>query len=391
MVRGWCCVILFGLLLGSASPSRAGEATVFTLWPLVDYRADAAIDYRSLHLLGPLLKFESKGDETEFALRPLFHRATDQTGLAQTEVLYPFAVKRTYPEAEFVDVLHLLNYDFGAAEQGSANQFYLFPFLFYGDHPEHGRYAAFFPFGGTLYDWFGRDRISFALFPLYSRTVRGTTTTDNVLWPVFSRIAGEEESGFAVWPLYGQSRKAGVYRRQFCLWPIYFNEELGLDSGDPVTRRAVLPFWFEQESRNYSQRSLLWPFFSWIQDRAGEYEQWDAPWPLVRVTHGADRHGLRLLPVYADETVGARRKRWFLWPLYKIEETETELIVSQRHRLLFFLYSDLAERKLDSGEEKRRVDLWPLFSYHRERGVSRLHALALLEPLFPGNQAIEHS
>jgi len=391
MVRGCWCVILLGLLLAFASPSRAGEATVFTLWPLVDYRADEAINYRSLHLLGPLFKFEVKEDETEFALRPLLYRATDQTGLAQTEVLYPFAVKRSHPDAEFVDVLHLLNFDFGERTQGSANQFYLFPFLFYGDHPEHGRYAAFFPFGGTLYDWFGRDRITFTLFPLYSRTVRGTTTTDNFLWPVFSRISGDEESGFAVWPIYGQSRKAGVYRRQFCLWPIYFNEELALDSGDPVTRRAVLPFWFEQESRNYSQRSLLWPFFTWIQNRADEYEQWDAPWPLVRVTHGADRHGLRLLPVYADETVGARRKRWFLWPLYKIEDTESALIVSQRHRVLFFLYSDLAERKVDTGDEKRRVDLWPLFSYHREGGVSRLNALALLEPLFPGNQAIERS
>jgi hypothetical protein len=391
MLRGRCFLIAVVLLLGLAAPSRAGEATLFTLWPLIDYRADEALGYRSLRLLGPLIKYETKDDETEFAVRPLFHRAADDADLAQTEVLYPFAVKRSGPETEFVNILQLLNYDFGATERGSANKFYLFPFLFYGDHAEHGRYAAFFPIGGTLHGWFGRDRITFTLFPLYSRTERGTTTTTHVLWPIFSRVSGEEESGFAVWPLYGQSSKTGVYRRQFCLWPIYFNEEIGLDSNNPVMRRAVLPLWFEQESRTYSQRTVLWPFFNWIQDRAGEYEQWDAPWPLVRVTHGADRHGLRLLPFYADESVGARRKRWFLWPIYKIEDTETELIVRQRHRVLFFLYSDLVERKLDSGQEQRRVDLWPLFSYHREGGVSRLNALALLEPLFPGNQAIERS
>ncbi len=136
---------------------------------------------------------------------------------------------------------------------------------------------------------------------------------------------------------------------------------------------------------------MLWPFFTRIQDRAGEYEQWDAPWPLVRVTVGSNRHGLRLLPFYADETVDVRRKRWFLWPIYKIEDIESEMLVRQRHRVLFFLYSDLIERKLDTGEETHRVDFWPLFSYHRTGGVHRFNALALVEPIFPDNQAIERS
>ena len=391
MSRGWLTHILFFLLLLTASPTWAGDATVFTLWPLVDYRASAASSYRSLHLFGPLVKFETKADETELALRPFIYRATDDAGTAQTEVLYPLYVERSQPGTIFFDVFHLLNADFGEREKGSSNQFYLFPFLFYGEDPEQGRYAAFFPFGGTLYDWFGRDRITFALFPLYGHTERGTTTTDNFLWPFFSRVTGEKERGFAFWPIYGQSQKEGVYSKKFFLWPIFFDEELALDSGNPLSRFAVLPFWMEQESRNYSQRTVFWPFFSWTQDRAKEYEQWDAPWPLVRVTQGTSRHGLRLLPLYADETVEARRKRWFLWPVYQIEDVNTELIVRQRHRILFFLYSDLAERKLDTGVEKRKIDFWPLFGYQRENGVSQFNALALLDAFFPNNKAIERS
>ena len=80
-----------------------------------------------------------------------------------------------------------------------------------------------------------------------------------------------------------------------------------------------------------------------------------------------------------------------MWPIYGIQDINTELIVQQRHRVLFFLYSDLVERKLDTGEEKRRVDFWPLFNYQRDNGVSRINALALVEPFFPGNQAIERS
>lgn len=391
MLRGWPVHIALLLLLCIAVPARAGDATIFTLWPLVDYRAASDVGYRSLHLFGPLIKYETKTDETEFALRPFIYRAADDAGSSQTEILYPLAVQRSQSDADFFDVFHLLNFDFGARERGSSNQFYLFPFLFYGEDPELGRYAAFFPFGGTLYNWFGRDRINFVLFPLYGHTERNTTVTDNFLWPFFSRVTGENESGFAVWPIYGQSRKEGVYRKRFFLWPIFFDEELRLDTGTPLSRFAVLPLWMEQESRDYSQRTVLWPFFSWTQDRVKEYEQWDAPWPLVRVTTGTSRHGLRLLPLYADETVEARRKRWFIWPLYKIEDTNTELLVRQRHRILFFLYSDLAERKLDTGDDKRRIDFWPLFVYHRENGVSRFNALAFLDSFFPDHQAIERS
>ncbi|NJC86946.1 MAG: hypothetical protein FIB02_00185 [Desulfuromonas sp.] len=391
MSRWWLLRIQLLLLLFAAGSAWAGEATVFTLWPLVDYRSDSDTDYRTLHILGPLIKLETKSDELEYAVRPFLYRAADDAGFSQTEVLYPLAVERSQPDADFFNTLHLLNYDFGDRERGSSNQFYLFPFLFYGEDPERGSYAAVFPFGGLLYDWFGRDRITFALFPLYSHTETETAQTDHILWPIFSRTTGERESGFAFWPLYGQSRKDGVYQKKFFLWPFCFSERTGLDTGAPMTRLAVLPFWFEQESRDYSQQTVLWPFFSWTQDRAREYEQWDAPWPLVRVTMGTSRHGLRLLPFYADETIEARRKRWFLWPVYQIEDINTEFLARQRHRVLFFLYSDLLERKLDTGAEKRRIDFWPLFGYQRENGVSRFNALALLDPFFPENEAIERS
>jgi hypothetical protein len=391
MVRWQLLSIPFLLLLFTARPAVADDATVFTLWPLVDYRAAEDRNYRSLHLLGPLLKYETKDDEAEYALRPFIYYAADTAGMSQTEVLYPLGVERSQPDADYLDILHLLNSDFGARERGSSNQFYLFPFLFYGDHPEYGRYAAFFPFGGTLYDWFGRDRITFALFPLYSHTERGTTINDHLLWPIFSRTTGERESGFTIWPLYGQSRKEGVYSKRFFLWPIFFDEELRLDTDNPTTRFAVMPFWFEIESRDYSQRYVLWPFFSWTQDRVKEYEQWDAPWPLVRITQGTTRHGLRLLPFYSDETIEARRKRWFIWPLYQIEDITTDQFARQRHRVLFFLYSNLVERKFDTGAEKRRIDFWPLFGYHREGGVSHFNSLALLDGIFPENSALERN
>lgn len=381
-------LLLVLTLLCCATSAFAADATLSTFWPFFDYRASDSADYQSLHVLGPFLKHETKGNETEYTLRPLFYRAVDDGGVSQTDVLYPvFGHKRGEGFNRF-HLFHLLHYDFGERETGSRKRSYLFPFLFYGEE-EQGRYMAFFPFGGTLYNWFGRDRISFTLFPLYSRTERGTTRVDNVLWPFFAKITGEGESGYKFWPFYGQSQKQGVYRKKFFLWPVFFSESVDLDGENPMEVRAAWPFYVSKDSPQMSYRSVLWPFFSRTENRVKDYTVWNAPWPLVRVTKGEKYHGLRILPFYADETMDVKRQRWYLWPVYKIEEMSTELIERRRDRVLFFLYSDLKETKWDMGESKRRVDLWPLFGYKRTNGVSHLHVLSLIEPFFPENHSIE--
>lgn len=384
----------FLVVMMFASPVFADDATLSTFWPVYDYRASARADYRSLHLFGPLVKYETKGEETEYTLRPLFYRSVDAEGNSETDVLYPlFGHKRDKDSSRF-HFLHLIDYDFGEDddfredESGSRNRSYFFPFLFYGEE-EQGRYMAFFPFGGTLYNWFGRDRITFALFPLYSRTERGTRRVDNVLWPFFARISGEDEAGYKFWPIYGQSSKEGVYRKKFFLWPIFFSESKKLDTDNPEEVRAAWPFYVSRESPEKSFNAVLWPFFYKLEDRVKGYEQWNTPWPLVRVTRGENYHGVKVLPFFADETMDAKRQRWYLWPIYKIEEMETELISRRRDRVLFFLYSDTRESKWETGDSMRRIHLWPLFGYQQKNGVSHFHLFSLIEPFFPGNESIE--
>jgi hypothetical protein len=210
-----------------------------------------------------------------------------------------------------------------------------------------------------------------------------------VLWPFFSKTTGVEESGYKFWPLYGESHKRGVYSKKFFLWPIFFTESTGLDGDNPTELRAVWPFYVSNDSPESSSRTVLWPFFSRTENYVKGYQVWNAPWPFVRVTTGEKYHGFKILPFYADETMDVQRHRWYLWPLYKIEEMDTELIERRRDRVLFFLYSDLKERKLETGESMHRVDFWPVFTYKRTNGVSHLHILSLMEPFFPSNQPIE--
>lgn len=387
MKQGFSFLLML-TILWCASSALAYDATLSTLWPLWDYRASDAADYKSTHLLGPLLKYETKGFETEYALRPLFYRAVDDEGVSETDVLYPLFGHKKEQDSSSFHVLRLLTFDHGSPASGSRNRSYLFPFFFYGEE-EQGKYKAFFPIHGTLYNWFGRDRISFTLFPLYGRTERKGTRIDNVLWPFFARISGENESGFKAWPIYGQSQKEGVYRKKFFLWPVFFSESLRLNTDNPQEVRAAWPFYIRKDSPRKSSRTVLWPFFSKVENREKEYVTWNAPWPLVRVTKGDKYHGLKILPFFSDETMDVKRERWYLWPVFKIEEMNSELIMRRRDRVLFFLYSDLREVKYETGDSLRRIDFWPFFGYKNVNGVSHLHVLSLVEPFFPNNQSIE--
>ena len=370
----------------------AEEQRVFTLWPLVDYRHSGAVDYTSLNLLGPIFNYERKGTEREYGLRPFYFKARDEAGSSYAEYLYPVSSRKTSPGSSFFQGLHLLNYDFGKPEKQKENEFMIFPILFYGETEEKGDYFALFPLGGTIYDKFGRDEIRFTLFPLYGRTVKNGTTTTNILWPVFARIRGEGEEGTKFWPLYGAARKEGVYRKKFYLWPIFFRQDLRLDTNNPLHKSAVFPLYVSEESVKRSKHTYLWPFFSHLEDRWKDYEEWNFPWPLFRITRGEYKQGTRFLPLYADERRGVNRKRWFLWPIYKIEDLETEVLSRRRHRVLFFLFSNLEEKVFDEeGLRKKRVALWPLFTYEREKGISHLSVLSILAPFFPDNEGIERN
>ncbi|MDT8441961.1 MAG: hypothetical protein RQ723_09915 [Desulfuromonadales bacterium] len=379
---------IVSLCLGLA-PSTSLAQSVQTLWPLVDSRGDGS-DFYSLHLLGPLLKYQRQNERREFALRPLFYYSATADGSSELDILYPVAVHRDDGTTQSTRVLQLLNLEQGEATEYGLHKrsFYLFPFLFYGEHAEHGRYAALFPLGGSLHGWFGRDRIRFTLFPFYSRTEKGERRVENVFWPFFARISGPQESGFKVWPLYGQTEQPEREKRTFFLWPLGFTETRWSPSGAAERQGGFLPFFYWRESVDESYRSLLWPFFNFKEDRRRDYREWNFPWPLVRTLRGETRFGNRFLPLYADETLEQVRRRWYLWPVVNIDSLQSDLVERSETRLLYFLYRDLAERVPDTGAQRRRILCWPLFGLQQENGLSHLHALALLEPLLPDNENI---
>jgi hypothetical protein len=390
--------LLFFFLLILLLPGIVGKAVardgVFTFWPLIDYRYSTSDDFYSWKFLGPFLKYENYGAVRQRALRPFYFRTDNlEDDSWQRELLYPVYKKRVSPVDESLNVLILWDkytlFEKNRPEQVIYSRFTLFPLIFSGQTRGGEKYFAFFPFGGTIKNRFQRDEIQFFLFPFYSRTRRGGTTTHNILWPIYADIEGKNESGTKIWPLWGASEKKGVYRKRFFLWPFFFSQDLKLDSDAPEKIRAFFPFYVSEKSSKRSLTHIIWPFFSHIQDFEKDYDEWNFPWPLWRKTKGEHKRSVKFLPFFADERVGNFHKRWFLWPFYKIEENIGADYSIRRQRVLFFLYSALEEKYVrEPAKNKKRIAFWPIFSYEKKDRDTHFFVFALVEPFFPENGAI---
>ena len=136
--------------------------------------------------LGPLIEFGPDG----FAVRPLVYH--DQQ---RTDLLFPLASLK--PDRGYL--FPLLTYRRDAEQRR-----WSFLPVFHGQDGDK-TYGGVFPIYGHFEKRFGYDEVDFALWPLYSRSVRDGQKTYSVLWPFF-RYSPERELKF--WPLYGQETSA---------------------------------------------------------------------------------------------------------------------------------------------------------------------------------------
>jgi len=138
--------------------------------------------------------------------------------------------------------------------------------------------------------------------------------------------------------------------------------------------------------------SVLWPFFTLIDDREKKYREWQGPWPFVIYARGDGKTTSRVWPFFSRSHNNELESDSYFWPLYQHHRLHADPLDRQRTRVLFYLYDDTTEKNTETGAEKRRVDMLPFFTYHRDfNGNSRLQILALIEPVLPDNPGIEHN
>lgn len=380
------CIFSVSPVFAEDAASRVENGTIFTLWPLLDFRESPRDGYSNLSILGPVFKLQQHGDEREMAIRPLFFQTTNRHNrTSSAEYLYPLASSASTPEVSTVQLIKVIQNNVYRRNEGEKQDksSMFFPFYISGKSEKYGPYTSVFPFYGDIYERFWRDEYHYVMFPLYGRTVKKGTTTRNYLYPFFATIEGERESGFQFWPLYGQSAKEGVYNRHFALWPIFMKEQSGLDTDNPTDKLTILPLYAATDSPKKVSRSYLWPFFGYTDDIARSQKEVDYFWPFWLTVRGEARNVTSLLPFYSEDKGKETLKRWYLWPFYKHEEMNSPIFSQERDRILYFLYSDNREMWPQDGSNRRRTALWPLFVYNRDpRGVSSLSMPAPVEPVF---------
>lgn len=273
-------------------------------------------------------------------------------------------------------------------EEKEGKKWEYFP-IFYGKTANNETYGGIFPFYGKLKDRFGKEEITFFLWPFYSKIEYEEHSAYNILWP-FIRVVKSKEletqnyKGFKIWPFYGHF-KEGEEERKFILWPFYIKSTYRDDAGNFEDKVFYFPFYSREKTDAYEKEIYLWPFYQKICAYDPFYEQIDAPWPFYRKIRGEKVNGLRLWPFYGyvkrEETIDS----FVLWPLYFYKEDYYQkgnyTYMEWEHR--FLILSKENQIIIQGKPVQREFRFWPFYyAYENTEKKVKIHYLPAIIPFF---------
>ncbi|MBK9138913.1 MAG: hypothetical protein IPM17_09150 [Verrucomicrobia bacterium] len=343
------------------------------------------------------------------AFAPFFsqHREYEADGTT-IHVLYPLVTYHRYGEQRSFQIAQLFALRGGPNQAGdTVRRFTLFPFYFQQRAEDPSlNYTGLLPIYGRVKNRLFRDEVRWVLWPLYVETWKRDVHTRNYVAP-FVHVREGGATGWQFWPLYGTEHREpetrtnpvgerevlGGYDKQFALFPIYWRQQLDVGTTNRGSFHAVLPFWARQHSPTQERHSYLWPLgVSIFEDRARDYHETGLAWPLVAFGRGPDRRLDRVFPLFSSLRDKEDANTIVLWPLYRTKHRENQRIELDRTSVLLFLYTDVRQRDKSDGRERRRTDLWPLFTARRDyEGRERLQLLAPFEPILPESDGVKRS
>jgi hypothetical protein len=402
--------LFFSVLMLFSSPIQVHAGDADSLGPILD-RFDLTLEkgFRT-EAAGPFFYSQQTRDESTVAFPPFFSSVNNPSvEYHEKDFLYPLLTSIHYGQERRWQLFQLLAFSGGQEPDGAkVVRRTIFPFYFSQRSATDTNldYTAFFPFYGTLKNRLFRDEIHFVMFPAYSETRKKDVVTDNYLYPFVSVRRGDGMHGWKAWPFAGDERKIvtlqtngfgdvetnGGYNRSFYLWPFHLKQDNGIGTENPEKFRASIPLYVFTRSPQFDSTTVLWPFFTWMDSRAKKYREWQMPWPIVIFARGEGKTTSRVFPVFSRSHNATLESDSYFWPLYTFRRTHSDPLDFRRTRVAFYLYENILEKNTRTGESKRRVDMWPFFTWHRDfNGSERLQILALLEPVVPGNTGIERN
>ncbi len=404
----WICLgLLLAIWWPAATPVRADDGPsagfIFDSFSLVlepGHRTEAA---------GPFYYSEKKAGEATLALPPLvsfYENRAVQHG--EINLLYPLLTYENYGSEWRWQFFELLSFA-GGQEQDvlQTRRFTLFPIYFQQRSLDTNlNYTCVMPLYGHLQRRLFRDEIFVAMFPLFSETRKRDVVTDNYLWPVGHTRHGDHLAGWQVWPFAGSEHKdlttltngfgdvttIGGHDRSFVMWPLWLTQDNNLGTENPEKFRASIPLFATTRSPNRDVTSVLWPLFTWIDEREKKYHEWEGPWPFVIFTRGEGKTTDRVWPIFSQSHNAKQSSDAYLWPIYTRKQIHDETLERSATRVLFYLYVGVSEMNKETGVVKLRRDSWPLFNWRKDfNGNTRLQLFAPFESILSSSRGIERN
>ena len=378
---------------------------------------------------GPFYYSQHTEDENTLAYPPFYSCYQNPSVQShEDEYLYPLLTSLRYGNEWRWQFFQLISFSGGKQQAGDKiDRFTLYPLYFYQRATDTNLdYTALAPFYGHLKNRLFHDEIFFVMFPFYAETRKRDVVTDNYLFPFVHVRHGDGLNGWQFWPFVGHEEKISTlhtngfgdiatipgYDRYFYLWPLCIvqNNRIGTNTPEqiPITRakslagpkttvvpekiRASIPLFVYSRSPEIDATTVIWPFFTWIDNREKKYREWQMPWPFVVFARGEGKTTDRVFPIFSQSHNATKESDSYLWPLYTYGRTHSDPLDLRRTRVLFYLYSDVTEKNTQTGAQKERLDMWPFFTWHHDfNGNERLQILAPLEPAVPDNRGIERN
>jgi hypothetical protein len=393
-------------LLCAAILTLTAAAAEQNAWPFWVQQDDLDGTSTTKNVLGPI--FERKqgpGAFEQWAFRPIWLRVQEGDERS-TYFIYPlFSWKSGTTDSHF-SLFHIANQD---SERGHAkgDGFDLWPVYFSRDTGDPATsYHAFFPIAGTMRWRFGKDRLTWVLFPLYFNTDKDGMIITSTPWPFLASIHGAGHHGFEFWPVAGTRARDNDYRRQFLLWPLLYRDESHLDAPVPDKRIGFLPFYTRETALGYKSETFAWPFFGYTHVTAQpakekrldifstpqkKYDEIRYFWPLLVQGRGEDKYVNRFGPIYTHSIVKGLDKTWVLWPAFRDKQWVEDGVAQEKFTFLYFVFNSEEQRRPGHPEDAPayKRHLWPFYSaWNNAAGRRQFQFPSPLEPIFPHNDTV---
>ena len=358
---------------------------------------------------GPFYYSEKKEDEATLAIPPLisfYENSIIKSG--ELDFFYPLLTYQYYTDEWRWQLFQLLSFAGGQQQDGfNTRRFTIFPIYFQQRSLDTNlNYTAVMPIYGHLKRRLFRDEIYFVMFPAFSETKKRDVVTDNYLYPIGHVRNGDGLHGWQVWPFVGSEHKVlttqtngfgdvttiGGHDRSFVMWPLWLSQDNNLGTENPEKFRASIPLFAITRSPLRDATSVFWPFFTKVDERGRKYKEWEAPWPFVIFARGEGKTTDRVWPLFSQSRNAEQSSDSYLWPFYTCKKIFAGGLDRRATRFLFYLYVGVTEKNTETGAEKLRRDVWPLFTWRKEfNGNERLQVFAPIEAVLGNNRGIERN